>query len=1689
MTMRWLAITLLLLGITGAHSAFAQPAGSVSPASYDYGPIRVNDMAASPTKGQTFTVTNAMSASADLSVSAITFGGAHPGDFKVTSGPSFPATLTPGASEQWTVTFDPSDSGLRTTTMSVLSNDPMTPDRMVALQGTGTVAVIGLGGVAFGVVSAGTTASSTSTLSNTSTVDQGVLTATAATITPTTPGNTWFTFGAGLGCTAGTTACSLAGATAPTNKAIPVRCSPPAAASGTETATLEVTSDSDSGPTLPVTLSCTAGRPNISVDVTSVDLGDTVVGSSATTQNVLVTNTGNQPLTFHFARMTGQPGQFSASTATACGTSALNLCSVNPTMSMAITVGFTPTSTGPKTTTLVITNNDPDAGDSPTNVMLDGNGIAPVASPDPASINFGSVELGKTSGATTLTVKNTGSATLVISNAGLTSGATDFQVTSGPTGTQMTMIAPMASVTWDLTCAPSAQGARTGNFRVVSNATPANLDVALSCNGLRGVLVIAPTSHNFGPVREGDTVTQSFTLSNTGNTQVSMITPTLDPKLLGFSIVSPTFPIDLAGGASTPVVVKFLPANANEGCAVAVAGDCVMTFTGKWGTTPTTTLAQLLLLGDGLNATFDTSPAYPNALDFGDVRWDLTKTMPVSVINTGGSRIEIRGTSIAGGTAIAGEFSVVQCTRNSVVVPCPTMAAPYVSNTMGDTLVLNVQCNPADRVAMLDATLTVTSDLMTGVPTRNVPLKCSSKTAGIESDPANMLLDFGATDLDAPIVPVTKRVTLKNTGLAMLSLGAATKVGANLARFAIGATPAIDVAPNGTFEVDVTYTPLAEKPPNAPDVAQITFPLTGVHGGPTSMTINISGYGADRHIGVGAAPTFPDTFRNPGDQAPVMPVKITNTGYAPLDLTAVMLDNEPIWTLDNPAPVIIPAASSHEFMVRFAPMMSGKAPTGHLVIMNNDNEKVMVSVDLDGNGLDRNVAMGPRVINLGFTGIGIPIRLSELAPDELLVVENADEVNDFLISTIKVDSIMGAEGTFEIIDRKGNEPLDVTIAAGTTQTFDITFSPQEIGDFEATATLYIAPNPSPQAQVTLRGRGLYVDARGGGGCSTTSGRGSLWLAALVVALLLGNRRRRTTRRATAALSAALVMCVLGNARESSAQASRNLDLDVFDPTPATVGTTFQAQRPEVGSDGAWMATALLTYANTALLLDTSQNDDTAVKNRAMLMLGGAYAFGGRFEAGARLPLLLQSGDAAGDPLMRFGIAPASGAALGDLTLHAKGNIGYADALGGELAWGAGVAMTIPTATDDEFAGSELPIARALMLGSLTLGSRLTITLNAGGQLRQTTSFANITQRSGGVWASALSFRVLDKLWAGGEVFGEITPGGRRTMTGDEVVLNTIEGLAGVHYRSARTLDVGIAAGRGVTSGPGTPAFRGLVTLSFTPGAETLRPIHPPRAPEPPKDTDDDGILDKVDNCPSDAEDRDEFADEDGCPDPDNDKDGHLDAADKCPTQAEDRDRFEDDDGCPDRDNDKDEIADRQDKCPLVPEDKDEFEDGDGCPEADNDKDGIVDGVDKCPKESEVINGTTDDDGCPDKGNALVVLSPDRLELLESIPFSGTRIRSSANNILGQLGATLRAHPEIVRVRLSAHVQPTKNAAADQKLSEARAKAIKDWLVDRGIDALRLQTSGYGGQKPLVPANSKGAQEINDRVELIILERK
>ena len=551
-----------------------------------------------------------------------------------------------------------------------------------------------------------------------------------------------------------------------------------------------------------------------------------------------------------------------------------------------------------------------------------------------------------------------------------------------------------------------------------------------------------------------------------------------------------------------------------------------------------------------------------------------------------------------------------------------------------------------------------------------------------------------------------------------------------------------------------------------------------------------------------------------------------------------------------------------------------------------------------------------------------------------------------------------------------------------------------------------------------------------------------------------------SRSVRAALAAAALVPVVVPA-VAAAEPTRNIDLTVFDPTPSTSGSSFQVQTADVGETGDLAASAFASYASNPLVLGTDDASMPIVRHRTMLSIGTAYAFADRFEAGARLPLYMQSGE----PVVSgtTTVEAADGTAAGDLTFHIKARL----LPGAKLRLGAAAALTLPTASDSEFTGTKLPTLRILALATYSPVLPLTIHLNAGGVLRQTAQFANIEQGSGVAWAAGASFRAFEHVFLEAEAFGDAIPGGTRSRPtatnpmGTPTMLKTFEALAGARVQLSTQASIGAAVGRGLTADLGSPDLRGILSFTFVPSARPLPPLHRPEAApvfDPTQeDTDYDRMNDSVDKCPKEREDKDGYQDEDGCPDPDNDSDGVLDTADKCIDKVEDRDNFDD---------------------------------GDGCPEPDNDKDGVLDAADKCPDKPEKINGNDDNDGCPDNGDSLVISNPDRLELIESVLFTGPSVAKDSHNVLNQLAATLRARADIGRIRITVHVNPGKNSTAkkDQALSDKRAEAVKDWLVKWGVHADRIDAKGFGSSKPLVPASQKGAAMINDRVDLIILER-
>ncbi len=261
---------------------------------------------------------------------------------------------------------------------------------------------------------------------------------------------------------------------------------------------------------------------------------------------------------------------------------------------------------------------------------------------------------------------------------------------------------------------------------------------------------------------------------------------------------------------------------------------------------------------------------------------------------------------------------------------------------------------------------------------------------------------------------------------------------------------------------------------------------------------------------------------------------------------------------------------------------------------------------------------------------------------------------------------------------------------------------------------------------------------------------------------------------------------------------------------------------------------------------------------------------------------------------------------------------------------------------------------------------------------------------------------------------------------------------------------------------------------------------------PIKDTDGDGILDPDDKCPAEAG----TAAESGCPIADKDKDGVPDAKDLCPDVAGSAATG----GCPDRDGDG--TADMLDKCPDQPANGGP----NGCPVAvaDKDADGIADATDKCPD----VAGPAATGGCPDKDGDGVVDSEDKCPDQAGtaaehgcVPspmakFSGTikgvnfetgkwDITPESAKILDAAIEALKPFPK-VQLRIEGHTDNMGGAPRNLLISKNRAKAVKDYLVSKGIDAKRLKSEGFGGTKPIQDNATPEGRTANRRIDFIVV---
>jgi OOP family OmpA-OmpF porin len=231
---------------------------------------------------------------------------------------------------------------------------------------------------------------------------------------------------------------------------------------------------------------------------------------------------------------------------------------------------------------------------------------------------------------------------------------------------------------------------------------------------------------------------------------------------------------------------------------------------------------------------------------------------------------------------------------------------------------------------------------------------------------------------------------------------------------------------------------------------------------------------------------------------------------------------------------------------------------------------------------------------------------------------------------------------------------------------------------------------------------------------------------------------------------------------------------------------------------------------------------------------------------------------------------------------------------------------------------------------------------------------------------------------------------------------------------------------------------------------------------------------------------------------DTDGDGFLDDVDACPTVP----GVESAKGCPDKDGDT--VQDPEDSCPETP--------GlvalKGCPDADGD--GIVDGEDRCPKKA----GPAAQKGCPDIDEDTLVDIDDRCPNIpgdvayDGCPppppaeivakFSGVMygirfdkdsatIQAVSFPMLDEAVNVLDTYKAMI-LMIAGHTSSEGERDYNVQLSKSRAAAVKAYLVERGINAARVETEGYGPDRPVASNDHEKDRAKNRRIEFKILRQ-
>jgi outer membrane protein OmpA-like peptidoglycan-associated protein len=146
-------------------------------------------------------------------------------------------------------------------------------------------------------------------------------------------------------------------------------------------------------------------------------------------------------------------------------------------------------------------------------------------------------------------------------------------------------------------------------------------------------------------------------------------------------------------------------------------------------------------------------------------------------------------------------------------------------------------------------------------------------------------------------------------------------------------------------------------------------------------------------------------------------------------------------------------------------------------------------------------------------------------------------------------------------------------------------------------------------------------------------------------------------------------------------------------------------------------------------------------------------------------------------------------------------------------------------------------------------------------------------------------------------------------------------------------------------------------------------------------------------------------------------------------------------------------------------------------EKDTDKDGVADSKDLCPNTPKGLAVTGD--GCPTIINEVNILA-------KNVYFetSSDVLKSESNVSLNKIAEIMKTN-KTSSLSIEGHTDNTGDAVMNLDLSKRRATAVKNYLIEQGVEASRLSAQGFGEIRPVADNGTDAGRALNRRVEMVL----